>query len=93
MKQKRLLTTLLAAVCLLVEQSAWGDGTKRVLYSEDFEGASTPAEVNWSGHSDANVAISTNASYTAYGKFISGWPNGSGNRSMGGILNFSSSDY
>ena len=84
---------LVAAGLLIGSANAWGDGTKRVLYSEDFEDASTPAEVNWSGHSDANVAISTNASYSTYGKFISGWPNGNGNRSMGGTLSFTSSGY
>jgi len=40
MKQTRLLRTLLAAVCLFVGTSAWGDETRTLVYSNDFETSS-----------------------------------------------------
>lgn len=75
MKQTRLLRTLLAAVCLFVGTSAWGDGTKRILNSVDYESATAS---DWAG---PNITNTLESGHATYGKYVKVIPNGTGNRS------------
>lgn len=75
MKQTRLLKTLLAAVCLFVGTSAWGDGTKRILNSVDYESATAS---DWAG---PNITNTLESGHATYGKYVKVLPSGTGNRS------------
>ena len=76
MKRKQLLTKVLLAVALLGGSvSAWADGNKRVLASQDYESATAS---DWTCPNGSAVLKTGDATY---GKYAQCYPSGSGNRS------------
>ncbi len=75
MKTKTICKSLLVAAGLLVGSSAWADGNKRVLESENYENA---AASDWTCPNGSAVIKTGDATY---GKYAQCYPSGSGNRS------------
>jgi len=81
MKQTRLLKTLLAAVCLFVGTSAWGE---TLLYSENFESAESPAAAGWTiTGGTGTIETSADASINKYAKFVPSSKSGNRGQSYG----------
>ena len=74
-KRFTFMKTLLVAVGLGMGASAWADGSKRVLESENYESATAS---DWAGPNLTNTLESGDATY---GKYVKVLPSGSGNRS------------
>ena len=74
--RKQLLTKmLLIAASLFMGTSAWADGSKRTLNSQNYESASA---TDWAG---PNVTATLVTGDATYGKYAKGVPSGNGNRS------------
>ena len=83
MKQKLLMKSLLVAAGLLVGASAWADGNKRMLNSQDYESVATSDWTCTNGNATLQTGDAT------YGQYAQCTPSGSGNRAISKSVSFS----